>query len=136
MIGKKLEKLKQLVKDWMSAVVMDFDIWEVEISVHEDGMFKKGNSNGSKIEEKKVIKRCFSNYCSLGIDGRIGYSFDKFRSSSRMMNLAIYGGIGIQKSFKKSVPINKLVEKLYVQKTIKMKKTKIFASGNEMVRIS
>lgn len=49
MIGKKLEKLKQLVKEWINALVMDFDIWEVEMSVHDNGMFKKGNSTGSKI---------------------------------------------------------------------------------------
>ena len=115
----------------MNALVMDFDIWEVEMTVHDAGMFKKGNSSGGKIENDKVIKRCFSNYCSIGIDGRIGYSFDKMRSSSRMMNLAIYGGIGIQKSFKKSAPINQLVEKMYVKKTIRMTKSSVYNSNNE-----
>ena len=79
------------------------------MTVYEGGIFKKGSSSGGVIEDKKVIKRCFSNYCSIGIDGRIGYTFDKYRSSSRAINLAIYGGIGIQKSFKRSPPINKIV---------------------------
>ena len=64
------------------------------------------------------MKRCFSNYCSIGIDGRIGYSFDKFRSSSRFMNMAIYSGIGIQKSFKKSTPMNHMIERMYVKRGV------------------
>lgn len=42
------------------------------------------------------------------------------------MNLAIYGGIGLQKSFKKSVAINKLVDRMYVKKSIIIKKTMTF----------
>lgn len=123
--------MKQLVKEWLNAIVMNFDIWEVEMSVHDDGMFKKGTATGSRIEETKIIKRPFSNYCSLGIDGRIGYSFDKMRSSSRVVNLAIYGGIGIQKSFKTSPPINKIVERMYIKKSIKMTRVSIPNEGKE-----
>ena len=94
--------------------------------IYEDGSFKKGSASGSIVDDRKVIKRCFSNYCSVGIDGRIGYSFDKFRSSSRFMNLAIYGGIGIQKSFKKSKPINKIVDRMYIKKPIAFNKTMTF----------
>lgn len=48
-----------------------------------------------------------------------------------MMNLAIYGGIGIQKSFKRSPPINKLVDRMYVKKSMLFNKTMTFNGGND-----
>lgn len=45
----------------------------------------------------KVFRRAFTNYCSLGIDGRIGYSFDRHRSDSRLVNQFVYVAIGMSK---------------------------------------
>lgn len=44
-----------------------------------------------------TYKRSFVNYFSFGIDGKIGYSFDMHRTSSRIGNLAMYGVIGVIK---------------------------------------
>ena len=42
----------------------------------------------------KSIKKTFCNYFSFGIDGQIGYSFDKLRTTSKLANLAVYGAVG------------------------------------------
>ena len=44
----------------------------------------------------------FCNYFSFGIDGKIGYSFDKRRTKSRALNLMVYGTMGLVKAATKT----------------------------------
>jgi hypothetical protein len=44
----------------------------------------------------------------VGIDGKIGYSFDMHRTGSRIGNLAVYGAMGFVKSFTKTKNIGEL----------------------------
>lgn len=53
-------------------------------------------------ENKYKYFRTFCNYFSFGIDGKIGYSFDKHRTKTRLGNLAMYGCIGLVKTFTKT----------------------------------
>ncbi len=48
------------------------------------------------------MKKHFCNYFSIGVDGKIGFSFDMHRTSTRMGNLAMYGVLGLAKSFTKT----------------------------------
>ena len=50
------------------------------------------------------------NYCSFGVDARIGLGFDKNRTSSRYMNKFIYGWEGFKKFFIKTLPMQNIVE--------------------------
>jgi hypothetical protein len=43
----------------------------------------------------------FCNYFSFGIDGEIGYKFDKHRTSTRLGNMAVYGMMGIKTGLQK-----------------------------------
>ena len=52
--------------------------------------------------EEKVLKKHFCNYFSVGIDGKVGYSFDLHRTSSRIGNLLVYGVMGTVKSMTKT----------------------------------
>lgn len=54
---------------------------------------------------EKVISKNFCNYFSFGIDGKVGYEFDKYRTKSRLGNLAVYGAMGIASNFSKIKPI-------------------------------
>ena len=58
----------------------------------------------------KMISKSFCNYFSFGIDGKVGYEFDKYRTTSRFGNLAVYGAMGILSNFQKKKTIGELVE--------------------------
>ena len=59
--------------------------------------------------EEKTITKHWVNYFSFGIDGKIGYSFDLHRTSSRLGNLAMYSLMGFVKSFTKTKTLGQLV---------------------------
>lgn len=44
----------------------------------------------------------------MGIDGKIGYSFDRHRTTSRIGNLAMYGVLGFVKSMTKTKNLDEL----------------------------
>lgn len=60
--------------------------------------------------EGKVINKNFCNYFSFGIDGKVGYEFDKYRTTSRLGNLAVYGAMGIASNFQKIKTVGELLE--------------------------
>lgn len=60
--------------------------------------------------EEKIISKSFCNYFSFGIDGQVGYEFDKYRTTSRWGNLAVYGAMGIASNFQKTKTIGELLE--------------------------
>lgn len=74
----------------------------VDAEVYEHGKFEKVEDFQSKLVPGLNIRRHFCNYFSLGVDGKIGYSFDLHRTTSRMGNLAVYGAMGLVKSFTKT----------------------------------
>lgn len=58
------------------------------------------------------MKKSFSNYFGVGIDARIGYSFDKYRTRSVFTNLLCYACIGLAKLFKRASKVEELVENM------------------------
>ena len=52
----------------------------------------------------------FCNYFSFGIEGKIGYAFDKRRTKSRTLNLVVYGTMGMVKAATKTKSIQELVD--------------------------
>ncbi len=69
--------------------------------LYEDGDIMRVKDKKDVIVERKVLRRSFSNYFSVGIDARIGYSFDRHRTKSVFTNLLCYACIGIVKLFKR-----------------------------------
>jgi len=49
------------------------------------------------------------NYFSFGLDGKVGYSFDKHRTTSRLGNLTVYGLLGLAKGLTKTQNLHDLV---------------------------
>ena len=68
----------------------------------------------TKDDNQQQLSKAFCNYMSLGIDGRIGYTFDKYRTASRFMNLLVYGAIGAKKMFDKAMPLDKYISRMEV----------------------
>lgn len=65
-----------------------------------------------ELRKKNVFKKTFINYLSLGYDARVGYNFDKNRSSSRCWNKCIYFWEGLKKNCcTKTAGMNKIIDK-------------------------
>jgi diacylglycerol kinase (ATP) len=108
LLSADFEKLKKRVTYWLSAQEESLDIWMVEAEVQEYGKFEKVEDGQNRNLEVQAITRHFCNYFSVGVDGKIGYSFDSHRTSSRIGNLAVYGAMGLLKSFTKTKNIGEL----------------------------
>lgn len=64
------------------------------------------------LKNKNSFKKTFINYFSLGYEARVGFGFDKSRSSSRCWNKCIYFWEGMKKNCCTStVRINSIIEK-------------------------
>lgn len=63
---------------------------------------------------EKNITKTFCNYFSFGIDGKIGYSFDKYRTKNRLGNYAVYGAVGAWNQISKNMTMDHLLEHMYV----------------------
>lgn len=113
-VGKNLKGLKHSVEQWMNAKPAKLDIWEVEIDVEENGYFglvKKLDKGYTRVQMKDesghlvtTYRRYMSNYFSMGLDARIGLSFDKKRSRSKAKNKFVYFWEGFKKIFCMSHP--------------------------------
>ena len=66
--------------DWMHAEIREYDIWDFELELYEGGDIRKIKDKEEFIMPEKHLKKSFSNYFGIGIDARIGYSFDKYRT--------------------------------------------------------
>lgn len=94
----------------MEAEHQDLDIWHVNAKVYQHGAFYKIADQKDKEMEGKSISKSFCNYFSFGIDGKVGYEFDKYRTTSRLGNLAVYGAMGIASNFQKTKTMGELLE--------------------------
>lgn len=118
----------------MNAEVRKVDIWDVEIHTNEVAQTEQAgcirkvvtDKNGKKQKEpmvtlrrstgeevrSRVFRRKMSNYCSIGIDARIGLGFDKNRSKSRWVNKLVYAWEGLKKFLKPSINVASIIEKM------------------------
>eukprot|EP00357_Protocruzia_adherens_P006901 CAMPEP_0115037416 /NCGR_PEP_ID=MMETSP0216-20121206/42790_1 /TAXON_ID=223996 /ORGANISM="Protocruzia adherens, Strain Boccale" /LENGTH=516 /DNA_ID=CAMNT_0002417601 /DNA_START=314 /DNA_END=1864 /DNA_ORIENTATION=- len=109
LIGKNLKDFKKLVKKFLKATKDEYDIWDVSVELFPSGSFKRISKNKKgfqKIELKdenrseqnlRSLSKLMCNYISLGIDARIGYGFDKNRTTSALCNKGVYAWEGLKK---------------------------------------
>ena len=98
------------------------DVWHLEINCDS----QKGEiiecKNKEKVPKKdkngnimRVYKRSFINYMSLGYDARVGFNFDKKRTSSRCCNKCVYFWEGLKKNFcRRTQPVSSFLESFSV----------------------
>ena len=108
------EELKRLIREWTQAKEECLDIWQVEIGVNEHGRFEKVENGKDQVFGNKILLKHFVNYFSIGVDGEIGYEFDKRRTSTRIGNLAVYGAMGIKAGLTKVKNLGELIEVMYI----------------------
>lgn len=78
------------------------------MTTNEDGKPIKG-------KEVKMIKKHMSNYCSIGVDARIGYGFDKKRTKSQIGNKCVYAWEGFKKFFSSTLKMNQIIDNLEIR---------------------
>ena len=54
--------------------------------------------------------KTFVNYFSFGVDGEIGYEFDKRRTDNRLGNMAVYGAMGVKSGLSDIKSVGELVQ--------------------------
>lgn len=89
------------------------------MDLFEKGKFERIVQGKDQLMEEKVLVKHFVNYFSFGVDGQIGYDFDKNRTSTRLGNLAVYGAATIAAGTKLLKNLGELVD--------------IMKNGNEVV---
>lgn len=63
-------------------------------------------------QNTQIFTKKMSNYCSVGVDARIGYGFDKHRTQSKHINKICYCLEGLKKMFIRTKKINEVVQDL------------------------
>ena len=86
----------------------------ISLSLLQDGNFAKFKDGNDNLLPERTLKKTFCNYFSFGIDGKIGYSFDKYRTKNRYGNYAVYGAVGALNQITKNATIDELVKHLYI----------------------
>ena len=93
---------KRWLIEIMSADTFAFDLWEVNVHLHEDGHFshvKQGktmtmvDADGHRVV---TFKKMCCNYFSTGLESRIGLGFERNRTKSQTLNKLTYGIEGIK----------------------------------------
>jgi Diacylglycerol kinase accessory domain/Diacylglycerol kinase catalytic domain len=128
MINSPLDGLKQCIADYLLGEVRPIDIWDIEIvCMPEVGCIKEIiTENGKKVKKPKtttkkstgesVVSSSFcrkmSNYCSIGVDARIGLGFDRSRSTNRILNKLVYAWEGIKKFVRPAMNMHNIIEKM------------------------
>lgn len=114
LIGANHEYLVMDLRKWLEARVIDFDVWEIEVTTTDEGgfLFVHGPSGKDKAltDSDKLkhgleqlpgggwrMRKPMVNYFSLGQTCRAGLGFEKKRTSSRLGNFARYGWEGLKK---------------------------------------
>lgn len=60
----------------------------------------------------RLYQRKLSNYCSIGIDARIGFGFDKNRTKNRMCNKIVYAWEGIKKFCRPTLKMKSVIDRM------------------------
>lgn len=148
LVKDTLNGLKEYIKDYLQAEIRQIDIWDIEIIckpevgcvktvVSENGRReKKPRMETKRLTGENVVARSFtrkmSNYCSIGIDARIGLGFDKSRSGSRFCNKVIYAWEGLKKFLKPKVTIDTVIEKMEILESfVSLKHTHVLKSNSD-----
>jgi len=89
-------KLRKLVNKWCASISRPHDVWEVCISVEDDGHILKVDSGRQEKElPTKTMTIPMINYFSIGQDSKVGMEFDKHRTTSQGCNLLVYAFQGL-----------------------------------------
>jgi diacylglycerol kinase (ATP) len=119
-----MKGFKVLLRRWLSAEVRNFDLWDIQVTVSDDGgqirqiknKQKVVMKDGSQLIDHKLttLTKPMCNYFSIGIESRVGLGFDKKRTKSQLLNKTVYVWEGIKKIFTTTPKITDIVASVSV----------------------
>lgn len=88
-----------------------------KVSHDEKGVMSKvplmmTDMNTGKEVPSRLYRRKLSNYCSIGLDARIGFGFDKNRTKNRWCNKLVYAWEGAKKFLRPTLKMSSVIEKM------------------------
>ena len=95
-IGNNIKHFHRILYTYYIGEECKIDVWEVIVKIKPEGSINDIISNNESVkmdnENKKVLlfKKSFINYMSIGFDAKIGFNFERNRSTSRCINKCVY----------------------------------------------
>lgn len=125
LIGANMQCLRRDVRRWIFSEVVDFDVWEVDVTTSGGFAFAHDGTRGLTERDKEQhglqqlvdgrwqMKKPMVNYFSLGQCCRAGLGFEKRRTGSRLGNNLRYGFEGLKKlAFRPAPMVSDVVQEL------------------------
>jgi len=106
-----MKAIRAIIQTFLDSEVKPLDIWDVEIKCTPGGAILKVVEVADKREVNPIQEidintgdtinttlyhRRMSNYCSIGLDAKIGLGFDHKRTNNRILNKAVYAWEGFK----------------------------------------
>lgn len=129
-LDSPIKGLKQSIAEYLTGEIRPIDIWDIEIvCMPEVGSIKMiVEEDGKKVKKQQTYQRhstgetvisssfCrkMANYCSIGIDARIGLGFDRNRSTNRFINKMVYAWEGLKKFVRPAMNMQNIIERMEV----------------------
>ena len=138
-ISNNINSLYKILKKYYNANFGGVDIWNMELQLDKNSGKILENTKNGKVEKKDdkgnrmiFYKRTFINYLSLGYDARVGFNFDKQRTTSRLCNKCVYFWEGFKKNFcRKTISIPGFLESFNVYESSNNPNEKTFLTNNQ-----
>ncbi len=115
-LSNNVNSLYKILLKYHKAMSAKVDVWKMELKLDEnEGEIIENLKEGKKVNKMNCFNKTFINYLSLGYDARIGFNYDKKRTSNSFCNKIIYCWEGIKKNCcRKSLKINGFIESFSV----------------------
>ena len=98
-ISNNINSLYKILLKYHKAMSGKVDIWKMELKLDDNnGEIIENSKEGKKILKVTYLNKSFINYLSLGYDARVGFNFDKKRTTNRCCNKLVYFWEGLKKN--------------------------------------
>ena len=92
-----LTDLNYVMEEIKTALITDFNVWNIEVNLRRGGKMEMPEDGEMREIPGKKIEKLMCHSFSIGIDARIGLSFEQKRTRSRACNVLVYAWEGAKR---------------------------------------
>ncbi|KAJ1967031.1 hypothetical protein IWQ62_002102 [Dispira parvispora] len=89
-VSDNLSQLISLTERRLTGNLALLDVWEVEVTVHDEGYLREIHKGYQDKPKQSVLRRRFCSLFSMGVQGFVGMEFEPRRTKSRVHNIMQY----------------------------------------------